>query len=586
MEATHSADVKKTAVISFPSLSMLSSERRLIAIHIFVAMAALSIGILLGPFQSFRRAPGVTELLGGEPIAMPIFSYYYQALTLHGVLNALVFTTFFIVGFSYFTVQRSLERSLASMRLAWGAFWLMFVGVALAGYAMITNQANVLYTFYAPMLAHWTFYLGLTLVIVGTWVAAGVIFATYLGWRRDHPGEATPLAVYATVANFIMWVSATVGVATEVLTMQLPMSLGIIQTTDAQVSRILFWFFGHPLVYFWLLPAYTSWYTMIPKHLKVRLFSDVMGRLVFVMIMIIAIPIGVHHLFVDPGISELAKAFHSLLTFVVAVPSLLTAFNIAATLERGGKKRDVADNAIAQTVARILDPLQLGFFVRLPWGNPVVVSQLGGMMLFIVGGVTGLMNASFTLNVALHNTAWVVGHFHTTLAGAVFMTYIGILYWMLPLMRGRKLWRPRLALWQAYLWLIGMFIFGMGMGRAGIEGAIRRTDMGGAGAYMGEAWAPWLNWSAVGGLILLISSILLYLVIFGTLFASREEPDEPAPISTRAPSTEHIPAIFEKWSLWIALIIISNLIMWGPVLLQALDFTNGFWSIGWFVPGG
>ena len=76
---------------------------------------------LMGPFQAFRRAPATTQVLDffrealgtpaflgatGDPIGMPIFSYYYQALTLHGVLNALVFTTFFIVGFSYFTTQR------------------------------------------------------------------------------------------------------------------------------------------------------------------------------------------------------------------------------------------------------------------------------------------------------------------------------------------------------------------------------------------------------------------------------------------------------------------------------------------------
>lgn len=568
MQATQSQSPSAPTLI-FPKVSMLSSERALVGLHIFVAMSALSIGLLMGPFQAFRRAPAVTQMLGGEPIGMPIFSYYYQALTLHGVLNALVFTTFFIVGFSYFTVQRTLQRPMKSVGLAWLAFGLMTVGVVLAGYAMLTNQANVLYTFYAPMLAHWTFYLGLTLVIVGTWVAAANIFMTYGAWRADHPGEPVPLAVFATVANFVMWVVATMGVAIEVVTMQLPMSLGIIQTTDAQVSRILFWFFGHPLVYFWLIPAYTSWYTMMPKHLGVKLFSDAFGRVAFLMLMIFSIPIGVHHLFVDPGVSEIAKAFHSLLTFVVATPSLLTAFNIAATLERAGRKNGAKGGLF-----------RLDFFLHLPWGNPVVASQLLGMMIFVVAGITGIMNASFTLNIALHNTAWVVGHFHTTLAGGVFMTYIGILYWLLPMMRGRKLFSKRVAMAQVYTWFIGMFIFGLGMGRAGIEGAIRRTDMGGAGAYIGASWAPWLNLSAIGGVFLLISSILLYIVIIGTLFYSKEPYTDEAPIHTTAPKDEYIPPIMENWGLWVSVIVISCIIMWGPVLLQSLDFINGFWSIG------
>src|SRR5690606_30775733 len=156
-----------------------------------------------------------------------------------------------------------------------------------------------------------------------------------------------------------------------------------------------------------------------------------------------------------------AKVFHSILTFIVSIPSLLTAFNIAATLERAGRK--------SGSRGRLLG---LDFFLRLPWGNPIVVAQLCGMMLFIIGGITGMMNASFSLNVALHNTSWVVGHFHMTLAGAVFLTYVGILYWLLPQMRGRKLWRPGFAWWQVVLWFSGMIVFGLGMGRAGLEGAM------------------------------------------------------------------------------------------------------------------
>jgi len=554
---------------------ILTSERVLIGAHIFVAMFALSLGVLMGPFQAFRRSPGVTNLLGGQAIGMPIFSYYYQALTLHGVLNALVFTTFFIVGISYFVTQRSLERKLRFPMLAWWTFILMTVGLCLAAYAIISEQANVLFTFYAPMLAHWTFYLGLVLVIVGTWIASFNIFATYLGWREAEK-RPVPLGVFAILANFVMWDVASLGVATEVLTMLLPMSLGIIQTTDVQVSRIFFWFFGHPLVYFWLIPAYMSWYTMLPKQLGVKLFSDGMGRVAFLMLTIFSIPIGVHHLFVDPGISVLAKAFHSALTMVVAVPSFLTAFNIAATLERSGRKRGSKGHWFG-----------LDFFAFLPWDNPIVVSQLGGMLLFLAGGITGIMNASFTLNIALHNTTWVVGHFHMTVAGAVFMTYMGILYWLLPVLTHRKLWKPKLALAQAYFWLFGMLLFGAAMGRAGMLGAVRRTDLGGTGALILPEWVSWLNISAFGGLLLLISAILLYTVVIGTIFKGEKVTDESEldiPISTSAPTDEKLPAILERWSLWLAVIIISCIIMWAPVLLQALDWVNGFWVRG-LVPG-
>jgi cytochrome c oxidase subunit 1 len=545
-------------------------ERFQVGAHLLIAFVALSVGILMGPFQTFRRSPFMNawalENLG-TAMPMPIFSYYYQALTAHGVLNALVFTTFFIMGMSYFVVQRSLQRPMKSGLAVWASFWIMVVGMALAGGAIIGNQSNVLYTFYAPMLAHWAFYLGLALVIVGSWVGAFNVFWTYADWKRDNPGQKAPLATYAIVCNFVMWFSASLGVAIEVLTMLLPLSLGWVDTTDPQVARIFFWFFGHPLVYFWLIPAYVSWYTMLPKQLGVKLFSDSFARIAFLMIAILSIPIGVHHLFTDPGVSELAKLYHSALTFVVAVPSLLTAFNIAATIERAGRKRGATN---------ILD-----WMWKQPYGDPVVAAQYMGMFLFIFGGISGLMNASYNMNVALHNTTWVTGHFHTTLGGAVFLTYISVTFWILPKITGRKLFMPRVALAHVYLWFFGMIIFAGSMGRAGIAGATRRTDLGGVGAYISEAVGYWMNWSAVAGVILLISSICLYVVLVGTaLFSKREENDSIIPVDGVPSQTEYAPPVLENWRLWVTVVVISNLIMWGPVMLNAISLTQGFWVSG------
>jgi cytochrome c oxidase subunit 1 len=540
--------------LRFPELAALRSEKWLVGAFMTIAFIAVTIGGLLGPFQAFRRAPTLQW-------EIPIFSYYYQALTIHGVLNALVFTTFFIVGFSFFTTQRALERPLFNLPLAWVSFAMMLVGLTLTGWALLAGEASVLYTFYAPMIAHPFFYIGLVLVVVGSWVAGANIFLTYAGWRRDHPGERVPLSVYSIIANFVMWILCTLPVAIEILFLLLPVSLGLRATTDAQLSRVLFWWFGHPLVYFWLLPAYTSWYTMLPKQNGVTVFSDNLGRLSFLMIMIFSIPIGVHHLFSDPGVSELAKVIHSFFTFVVAVPSLLTAFNIAATLEKAGRARGSTG--------------RLGWIAKQQWNNPAVAAQLAGMLIFIVGGVTGIMNASWNMNVALHNTSWVPGHFHTTLGGGVFLTYLGIAYWLIPLLRGRKLFSKEIALAQIYTWLIGLAVFGLSMGRAGIEGAPRRTDLGAPGVYISSSWGIWLNFSAIGGFILLISLTLLLINLIGTVWFSKGEPTEPAPILTKAPAGAV--AMFERWWLWVGVSVVFNAVMWGPVVIQALA-GDGFWS--------
>jgi cytochrome c oxidase subunit 1 len=538
-----------------------------------LALFALAFGILMGPFQTFRRSPWFVETFPDWSI--PFYSYYYQALTVHGVMNALFFTTFFITGFSYFVTQRSLQRPLWSMKLAWGAMWTMLVGLLLLLYTLMptaslpealrwlapTQPSNVLYTFYPPMIAHPLFYVGLTLLIVGSWMVAANIFVTYRGWRRDHPGEHVPLAVFATIANFVMWTIATVGVAIEVLFLLLPASLGWVTTTDPQMARVLFWFFGHPLVYFWLLPAYVSWYTMLPKQAGGKLFSDTLGRVAFLMLAIFSVPVGVHHLFSDPGVSSVSKGIHTVFTFVVAVPSFMTAFNIGAALESAGRRRGARG--------------PVSWMWMQAWDNPVVAAHLAGMILFIAGGFSGLIQASLTLNIALHNTAWVPAHFHMTLAGAVTLTYIGILYWMVPMLRGRALWSRKMALVQVYTWLVGMVIFGHGMGTAGIAGASRRAELG-AATYVNESAAFWLNSSAIGGAFLLVSSVLLYVNVVGTLFFSSKPVEEEAPIQTRADTDA--PLFFERWGIWIGIMLFLILIAWGPVLVEALSLSEGFSS--------
>lgn len=549
--------VRQGVSLTFPKIGLLTSEQWLVGAHILTALTALLIGILLGPFQVFRRAPLLK-------MSIPIFSYYYQALTIHGVMNALFFTTFFIVGFSYFVVVRSLKRELWQPKLAWVAFWSMLVGLLLVIYSLFTNQANVLYTFYPSMIAHPTFYFGLTLLVVGSWMVTANLFMTYKLWRDENPSEHLPLAVFATLANFTLWTVSSLGVAIEVLFMLIPISMGWVKYTDPQTARALFWFFGHPLVYFWLLPAYTSWYTMLPKQTGSTIFSDPLARIAFIVLMIFSIPVGVHHMFTDPGISSVMKGIHTVFTFVVAVPSLLTAFNIGAMLERAGRNNGATG--------------WVDWMWKQNWKDPVIAAQLLGMILFVAGGFSGIINASLTLNIALHNTSWIPAHFHQTLAGAVTMTFMGITYWLLPMIRGRALFSKRVALWQVWTWFIGMHIFGHSYGSAGVLGVPRRTDLG-AAPYINPDAVGWLNYSIIAGVLLLISSLLFYYNIFGTLFFSKQALNEEAPIDTRVQSKS--PLWLERWGLWLGITLLLVLFAWGPVFIETVNLTYGFNILGY-----
>lgn len=556
----------------YPASSMTRSEKVLVGTHLITAFIALSLGLLMGPFQTFHRSPGFINDIAPAlaPIGLdqiPIFSYYYQALTAHGVLNALVFTTFFIIGFTYFITQRSLQRELTGKTLAWVAYAAMLIGVVLvAGVIILEPQRSaVLFTFYPPMIAPALFYVGLTLVVVGSWIGTLVVFLTYRDWRRDNAAAGatnvrTPLAVFAGLVNYMMWVICSIPVAIEVLFMLLPASLGIVQYTDPQFARVLFWFFGHPLVYFWLLPAYISWYTMLPKQAGAKLFSEPLAKVAFLFFLAFSIPTGVHHMFSDPGVSATAKGIHTIFTFMVAVPSFMTAFNLGASLEMAGRKNGAKG---------LFDWLW-----KQKWTSPVVAAQLVGMMQFLSGGITGLVQASAELNITLHNTSWIPGHFHQTLGGAVTMTYIGIMYWMWPMITGRRLLSNKVALAQIATWFLGMVIFGFAMGEAGLSGVPRRA-LTGVAPYLSEEAKLWLNWSAIAGAILFISVILLYINFFGTpFFGKKGGTDYEVPIQT-AGNVES-PMILERWGLWLGVVLVLILVAWGPVIVDTFDLQQGF----------
>lgn len=141
------------------------SEKRFVGQHMLVAFSALMIGSFFGPMQALEF--GGADLY---PYLEPVIKSYYQGLTLHGVLNALVFTTIFITGFTTLTTIKGLKRSLSHPAINLAGFWTMVVGLVMAAIPILFNKATVLYTFYPPLKASWAFYLGLTLVVVGSWL--------------------------------------------------------------------------------------------------------------------------------------------------------------------------------------------------------------------------------------------------------------------------------------------------------------------------------------------------------------------------------------------------------------------------------
>ena len=530
-------------------------QRRWLKWQLYLGFLGLFLGLLMGLLQAMERT-------GVDLYDEVQLQSYWQGLTLHGVALAFVFTFAFANSFLSLTTIRGLERPLVSTRLVQASLGTALLGVVLAASAILLNKATVLFTFYSPLEANVFFYLGAVLLVISTWITSLNQLLTLRQWRADNPGKRIPLLAYVSVVTFIMWDVASLGVAIETVVFIIPWSLGWIENTDPLLNRTLFWFTGHPIVYFWLLPAYVSWYMCIPKQVGGKLYSDAVVRGVFILFLLLSTPVGLHHQFTDPGVDEGLKLVHGVLTFGVFFPSMVTAFTLVAAMEDGARK-----NGGKGLVAWIR---------KLPWGNPSFVAQNLAMIAFALGGASGLVNASATVNTVVHNTAFIPGHFHLTVGTAVALSIMGISYWLVPYLTGRKLWGRRLGVLQAWLWLIGVFTFSRGQMGGGLEGMPRRYYSQ-ESPFSEPGWDLWNTLTGVGGMIMFASGVLFFLVIIMTLRNRDRVPlnQLEMPVAETKHGSEKAPAILDRLGLWTIVAFVLIAIAYIPVFLNHnFEFTS------------
>jgi cytochrome c oxidase subunit I len=530
------------------------SGDRLILAHIWVAVLAFGVAAAMAMMQAISRAN----------LEVPYRSarMYYMSVTAHGILMALVFTTFFIMALGY-AIGRKEIGVIKWPRLAWASYFIAVIGVVSALATVFAFKSSVLYTFYPPLQAHPLFYIGLTLLVVGSWGWAAIMIASWRQARAAAGERPVSLAMHATATNAMLWCLATVGVAAEMLLLLIPWSLGITKTIDPLLARMLFWYFGHPLVYFWILPAYTIWYAVLPREAGGKLFSEPLGRVVFTLFLILSTPVGLHHQFQDPGISANWKLLHTFNTMMISFPSMVTAFTIVASLEVAGRLRGGKG--------------LFGWIGALPWGNPTVSSVLLACLLFMVGGFGGAVNAAYVLNSVVHNTAWVAAHFHLTVGSAAALTFMGACYWLVPKISGRALELELLAKVQPYLWFLGMALFSFTGHIAGLMGLPRRvfaTNYN--GAAQAHMWEGLTSVSALGGVVLFASAGCFVLVMLGTLLAGK--PKEREEIvwaeSLDTPAGGYRAGLWDRLGLWFLVAVALVLVAYVIPLWDLLHLTR------------
>src|SRR6516225_8930849 len=142
---------------------------------------------------------------------------YYRSLTAHGTIMGYVFPTLVAMGFGYAISESSLQQPLIGTRWAWGGFGLILIGTVMAIVPVALGRASVLYTFYPPLVGNAFYYIGVVLVVVGSWVWVALLSVNLAIWKRKHPDKPVPFAMFANVAGAYLWAWTSVGAAIELL---------------------------------------------------------------------------------------------------------------------------------------------------------------------------------------------------------------------------------------------------------------------------------------------------------------------------------------------------------------------------------
>lgn len=520
-------------------------NRRLIVAHFWLAFAVFGVALLLGAWQMYVRSPLSPWVNNPE--------WYYRSLTAHGTVMGYVFPTLVAMAFGYAISESSLKQNLVGVRWAWAGFWLIAVGSVVAMIPVALGMASVLYTFYPPLIGSPFYYLGVVMVVVGSWIWVALMSVNLAVWKKANPGAPVPLPMFANVAGSYLWGWTAVGAALELLLQILPVALGFKSTIDAGLARVFFSWTLHAIVYFWLMPTYIAYYTIVPRSIGGRIYSDTMARISFILFLVVAMPIGIHHAFADPQVGAGFKFIHSAFTALVALPTLLTVFTICASVEIAARARGGRG--------------VFGWLKVLPWRNPMMLAVTFSFIMLGFGGAGGLINMSYQLDASIHNTQWITGHFHLIFGGAIVIMYFAIAYDLWPHLTGRPLVSLGLVRLQLWLWFVGMIVTTFPWHYVGILGMPRRmsffdyTDP----ALASEALS--VVFSAFGGFILVASGILFIAILVRTQFAAPQQPAEYRFAVAVHPPTR-VPAALNSYRLWIALMVGLTITNYGYPILQ------------------
>ncbi|HET9984280.1 MAG TPA: cbb3-type cytochrome c oxidase subunit I [Longimicrobiales bacterium] len=467
-----------------------------------------AIGVLLTRWQAVHLLPA---------------EWFYRILTVHGMTMLIFFILFFEMAVLYFTCGPLLNSRVAAPKVGWAAFVLMAVGAALTEWMMWTGKADVLLSSYVPLRAHPLYYLGIILFAVGALVVVGVFFATLVVAKRErtYPGSL-PLVTYgAAVAGIIAVITLGHGAAIYIPTFL--WSLGLMKV-DPETYRMMWWALGHSSQQINVAAMVSVWYLLGALTVGSVVLNEKISRTAFVLYVLFISMASAHHLLVDPGFSPAWKIVNtSYFMYMAVLASMLHGFTVPAGVEVGQRLRGYTQGFF-------------GWIKKAPWGDPGFSSLVLSVTVFgFVGGITGVTLGTEQINIIAHNTLRIPAHFHATVVSGTAMAFMGLTYYVIPLIFRKKIAFWPLAKIQPYLFAGGMLVFSIFMSFAGGFGVPRRHwDITFSQAPFDVQFSPAVDLvmgiMALGGLTAALGGgiyilVTVWSVFFGTPIAEGELPN-------------------------------------------------------------
>jgi cytochrome c oxidase subunit 1 len=436
---------------------------------------------------------------------------FYRWLTIHGMNMLIFFILFFEMAVLYFASAVLLNCRVAGPKWGWLAFALMVAGAALVEWTMFTGRADVLFTSYVPLRAHPVFYLGVILFAVGAIVVTTIFFATLVVAKRERTySGSVPLVTFGAItAAIIAAITLAHGAAIYIPTFL--WSIGVMGV-DPQIYRLVWWGLGHSSQQINVAAMVSIWYLLGALTVGAVVVNEKISRTAFVLYILFISMASAHHLLVDPGFGPSWKVVNtSYFMYMAVLASMLHGFTVPAGVELGMRLRGFKEGLF-------------GWLRRAPWGDPGFSSLCLSVVVFgFVGGITGVTFGTEQINIIAHNTLRIPGHFHATVVSGTAMAFMGVTYYVVPLIFRKRVAFYGMARWQPYVFAIGMLIFSLSMTFAGTFGVPRRHyDITFTGAAFAVEYSPaaslMISLMAIGGLVAAVGGGMYILITVSSVF--------------------------------------------------------------------